>query len=102
MELLGGRGIFVVRGQRFHEEYMAGRATLEYCKTDNMFADALTKLANAPVVAVLHHGMDGGSSSDQSRTSSAVLEESGAGSSTGCEPLHFAKKKNIYAVGVCC
>ena len=58
---------FAVRGHRLHEEHLAGRAKLEYCKTDVMLADALTKLAHAPVLETLHAHMDGGSSSEDSR-----------------------------------
>ena len=44
---------FAVRGHRLHEEHVTGRAIIEHCKTELMLADALTKLASAPVVATL-------------------------------------------------
>ena len=50
---------FAVRGHRLHEEYSAGRATLEHCKTDVMLADALTKMAPTSVVCTLHAAMHG-------------------------------------------
>ena len=58
-----------------HEEHLGGRAKLEYCKTDVMLADALTKLAGAPVIETLHKHMDGGSSFEDSKVSGAVAEE---------------------------
>jgi len=71
---------FSVRGHRLHEEHLVGRAKLEYCKTDVMLADALTKLACAPVIETLHQYMDGGSSSKDSRVSSALAEDLDDGS----------------------
>ena len=66
---------FAVRGHRLHEEHQAGRAKLEYCKNDVMLVDALTKLAHAPVLETLHAHVDGGSSSEDSRVSSAFAGE---------------------------
>ena len=48
---------FAVRGHRLHEEHSTGRAILEHCKTDVMLADALTKLAPAGVISLLHSAM---------------------------------------------
>ena len=50
---------FAVRGHRLHQEYETGRAELVHCPTKAMLADALTKLAAAPVIQVLHEAMDG-------------------------------------------
>ena len=50
---------FAVRGHRLHQEYKAGRAELVHCPTKAMLADALTKLAPAPVIQVLHEAMNG-------------------------------------------
>ena len=50
---------FAVRGHRLHQEYEAGRAELVHCPTKSMLADALTKLATAPVIQVLHEAMNG-------------------------------------------
>ena len=50
---------FAVRGHRLHEEHQLGRAELVHCPTKAMLADALTKLAPAPVIAVLHAAMQG-------------------------------------------
>ena len=65
---------FSVRAHRLHEEHLVGRAVLEYCKTDVMLADALTKLPGAPVIVTLHHCMNGGDVSQDSQVSSAVAE----------------------------
>ena len=45
-----------------------------------MLADALTKLAHAPVLETLHAHMDGGSSSEGSRVSSVFAGEPDDGS----------------------
>ena len=50
---------FAVRGHRLHQEYEMGRAELVHCPTKEMLADALTKLATAPVIQVLHEAMNG-------------------------------------------
>ena len=50
---------FAVRGHRLHEEHQIGRAELLHCPTKAMLADALTKLAPAPVIQVLHEAMRG-------------------------------------------
>ena len=50
---------FAVRGHRLHEEHQIGRAQLLHCPTKEMLADALTKLASAPVISVLHEAMQG-------------------------------------------
>ena len=65
---------FSVRAHRLHEEHLVGRAVLEYCRTDVMLADALTKLAGAPVILTLHHCMNGGDVIQDSHVSSAVAE----------------------------
>ena len=44
---------------KLHQEYEAGRAELVHCPTKDMLADALTKLAPAPVIQVLHDAMNG-------------------------------------------
>ncbi len=86
---------FAVRGHRLHEEHLGGRAKLEYCKTDVMLADALTKLAGAPVIETLHKHMDGGSSSEDSRVSSALAEELDDGSRDS-SVIRKVNKKNIF------
>ena len=48
-----------MRGHRLHQEYETGRAELVHCPTKAMLADALTKLATAPVIQVLHEAMNG-------------------------------------------
>ena len=50
---------FAVRGHRLNEEHTAGRAELLHCPTKVMLADALTKLATAAVIAILHMAMYG-------------------------------------------
>ncbi|MEC9354534.1 MAG: reverse transcriptase domain-containing protein, partial [Candidatus Thermoplasmatota archaeon] len=50
---------FAVRGHRLHEECQVGRADMRHCPTKDMLADALTKLASAPVIHVLHEAMQG-------------------------------------------
>ena len=49
-----------MRGHRLHEEYTVGKVELLHCPTKEMLADALTKLAPAPVIAFLHEAMHGG------------------------------------------
>ena len=50
---------FAVRGHRLHQEYETDRAELVHCPTKAMLADALTKLATAPMIEVLHEAMNG-------------------------------------------
>ena len=73
---------FAVRAHCLHEEHTADRAILKNCKTALMLADALTKLAAAPVISTLYLAMNGGSSSDTPLVSSALVDKSGSGSSS--------------------
>ena len=50
---------FAVRGHQHHEEHARGAIELLHCPTAGMVADALTKLATAPVIEVLHSAMEG-------------------------------------------
>ena len=92
---------FAVRGARLHEEHAAGRASLEYCKTGDMLADALTKLAPAPVIAILHSAMHGELPIPSTPTVSSALVDG------SCEQIdsqshvskRFVKKKKIYTYG---
>ena len=50
---------FAVRGKRLHEEHARGSVSLEHCKTGDMIADGLTKLASHPVLETLYQAMAG-------------------------------------------
>ena len=50
---------FACRGHRLHEEYERGSIDIRHCAIAGMIADCLTKLAAAPVIAVLHEAMEG-------------------------------------------
>ena len=50
---------FGVRGHRLHQECQRDAVTIEHCKTGDMIVDSLTKIATAPVIAVLHAAMNG-------------------------------------------
>ena len=48
---------FAVRAARIAEEYARGHVQLRYCKTQDMAADGLTKVASAAVLAMLRSCM---------------------------------------------
>ncbi len=50
---------FAVRGHRLQEEQEQGMLSLMHCPTAAMLADAMTKLATAPVLACLHKAVGG-------------------------------------------
>ena len=50
---------FAVRAHRLHEEIIRGAATLDHCPTNDMVADALTKLGTGPMFHTLHEAMAG-------------------------------------------
>ena len=79
---------YAVRAKRLLEENQQGRVQFKYCQTNEMVADALTKLATANVIQVLVNAMDGHlPTRTMAHRTSVMLGKANRGDITGDGPV---------------